>query len=230
MSVIRDVVESRLERLLSRGRGEDAVALARRFVGRRPKDTERWDLLLTIQLKANSPIESRIANLEEALRINPEASDLAMWYIQYLEHLDRTDEAREALQRYSANDPDSVALQLARARLTARWGDWEDLRREFRKAVDLLRDDTDPRVAFALASGLLRVPGCEEDGLRLLEQIVDEAPLDGAPYLLLALNVEQREPDRAARLINEAREQWGRRPGFDRWVERYRSAVLGPDE
>ena len=213
-----------VRRALAQGRDHDAVAIAERYARRGKSSGPRWEFLFRVLLQVGATEDERESALRRGLVADPSSAELAYLLCGEMAHRGQYESASALLDLFERENGNSILIQLGRALLMNLTGDWKEVRVAVDKAVSMIDASTSQNIVAQVQAILSGVPGRSAKSLELLETLVKQKSRDPAPYIQLALRIEDKEPGRAAGLLRRARSIWGRLPGFDENLSQFRTA------
>jgi hypothetical protein len=202
------LVTRRANRLLRRGRPEQAICSAEGYVRRRPGDPRGW-VLLTEVLLSRSKNERAAEVARDGLARHQSSPELRYLWTVALIRQGRVDEAEAILAEEGSNE--SFRAPLAQVELMSAREDRRGALAAAQRAAELIPPDH-PAAKHDLAVLLFPLPEARSLAESLLRDATKALPRRTTRYalghLLLGALIEDAHPEEARWHLKEARKSW----------------------
>lgn len=208
MSWARRYYWPRIRRAILRGRTARALKLARHYVRFYPRDTNAWKTMAVVLARTDGPDPG------EALKQAVEHYSSPALYQELITLLlgrGQVEDARLVLDELTHKYPNSPSTELGRADLAIHEARWDQALLVLNRLLSFPR--LPPIVLYEVAKRMVDIPDQRVRAVELLSAFVDKVPRDPLAHMMLAVLLQNTEPERALRHTNSARKALGREAG-----------------
>lgn len=210
------VAASIVARKLDQGRDASAVSLAKRVAYTHRSMPDAGEFLYTVMKQTGAAPEAIEAELRRGIDAIPWCVDIGELLVWELGLQRKWEEAKGVVAHFDQIEVmPTCSLAMMRAMRASIDGNRESSRAEYLRALSLIEWDTNDDALFRLAISLLNFPEEEQRGIDLLERLVNSNAEIPLAYVLLALALEEEDPQRARRILEDARHRFGAVPEFE---------------
>lgn len=213
----------RVNRHWARGDEEAALRTASRFFRLRPRDPNAAWLFGRVLYHSGQSAAAEDA-LRTASEAHPDFPELALALADELRWEGRPEEAREVLLRQLERTPRSAIPIQGLISLATSERDWDEVRSLAKEAEGLIASD-DFAGKYELGERLAEVPAARPVAQRFLREASVGLPRHGMCNLVLAVLLEETDPQDAAKHMAIARRFWRAPKPIDEVVDQVRSAI-----
>lgn len=213
----------RVNRQRARGDEEAALRTASRFFRIRPRDPNAAWLFGRVLYHSGQSAAAEEA-LRRASEAHPDFPELALALADELRWEGRPEEARAVLLRQRERTPRSAIPIQGLIALATSARDWDEVRSLAKEAEGLIASD-DFAGRYELGVRLAEVPAARPLAQRLLREASVGLSRHGMCNLVLAVLLEETDPQDAAKHMAIARKYWQAPKPIDEVVDQVRSAI-----
>ena len=209
-----------VRRRIDDGKPEDAVHLARRYTELCWRNPKAWAVLDYAFSQGHVPLAQQEAEFRLGLERTQHSSvGLLLARVLFLE--EKASEGEALLEQLATSHPNDPDVRANLASVSISRGDFDSATKLIEEALALTTQKTAPEVLVGIYVNLVPL-GQKPRAIELLESLVTRWPNNAGPYVILSQLLEKEFPERAKVLLRQAKEIWGRRPGFSEWDESVR--------